>query len=106
MRKWKNNEQIKAMAKELSQKIYVKTNQGEMWRRSTEAESESLFEIFYPALMTLNYFHSEQGAGQRKLDDGVVNMAEFSQLVKLPNANSYITTYCPLKEVLRTWEEE
>jgi hypothetical protein len=33
-------------------------------------------------------------------------MAEFCTITRLPNANSYITTYCPLREVLRNWEVE
>lgn len=102
----KHNNQIEAMAHELSQKIYVMGDRDENWRASTESEKGILYDIFVTALETLNFYHSATDANQRGLDDGVVNMAEFMTLHKLPYANSYITTYCPLKEVLRNWETE
>lgn len=111
IRKWKNANQIDAMAHELSQKIYVEFTdengkQSEEWRSPTETEKKILYDIFHSALLTLNFYHSAHGDHQRGLDDGVVNMAEFCTITRLPNANSYITTYCPLREVLRNWETE
>lgn len=102
----KNNEQIESMAHELSQKIYVEEERNENWRASTEAEKVILYDIFVTALETLNFYHSAKGDHQKGLDDGAVNMAEFMTIHKLPYANSYITTYCPLREVLRNWETE
>ena len=102
----KHNEQIEAMAHELSQKIYVMEDRDEKWRSSTETEKGILHNIFVSALETLNFYHSATGDYQRGLDDGAINMAEFMTIEKLPYANSYITTYCPLREVLRNWETE
>lgn len=101
---WKPANQIEEMARELSQKIYVVTD--DKWRSSTETEMEILYDIFHSALQTLNYYHSAHGTRQQGLDEGVVNMAEFCTITRLPNANSYITTYCPLRKVLRNWETE
>lgn len=102
----KHNKEIEVIAHELSKTIYVNEERDERWRASTESEKGILYDIFVTALETLNFYHSATDANQRGLDDGVVNMAEFMTLHKLPYANSYITTYCPLKQVLRNWETE
>lgn len=107
-RVWRTDTEIGDLAHELSRRIYLREtpDHKEMWRDATETEEKLLYEIFRPALATLNYYHSAIGDHQAGLDDGVVNMAELCALYKLPQANSYISVYCPLREVLRNWERK
>lgn len=106
-RVWVPNDKLEEMANELAQKIYVETPKIDgHWRDATEAEKRILYDIFYTALETLNFYHSAIGDHQTGMDDGVVNMAEFLTLAKLPYANSYLSVYCPLRKVLRNWKCE
>ncbi len=106
-RVWKPEGQIKEIAQELAQKIYVETSDGDgHWRFTTEKEEEILWEIFDLALSTLNFYHSGHDDLQRGMDDGVIHMAEACTIRRLPHANSYLTTYCVLKKIVREWERE
>lgn len=106
MRIWKKEAELKEIAHKLSGRIF----ENERWRDTTTAEADKLYNIFYPALLTLNYYHSSQGEYGRGLDDGVINAAEYAGIAQFgrrpDKVNSYVTIYCPLRRVVRDWETE
>lgn len=99
---YKNNQQVKEIAIQISQKITIRTyNRGssnDEERKSTEEEKAIIFRIAYGALLTLNTTN-DNNAEQK-----IIDCAEYTINQFLPDCNGYNTIYCPLKKALREWE--
>lgn len=112
MRKYVNHEQLKQWANSIAETITVRAclNGGDIKRKALKAEREVLYNIALSALYTLNCEYCRR---DEKYYDGAVSAAidsaEYAALiflngkVKGGTIQSYITVYCPLREIVKNW---
>lgn len=104
----KTPEQLDLMVKELSNIIYIRTDDHrDVKREATETEKRTLYTIFYSALAAMNYYrHQSTKEIMDAHDKGIINMAEFTVDRLIPNVNGYLSVYIPLHDVIKTWGKE
>lgn len=104
----KTPEQLDLMANELSNVIYIRTDDyRDVKREATEIEKRMLYNVFRSALSALNHYrHQPTTEIMNAHDKGIIDMAEFAVDRLIPNVNGYLSVYIPLHEVIKTWEKE
>lgn len=99
-RVYKAEQELRNMARELSNTIYARSENGSLILPATDVERDTLFNIFYGALLELN----------RKTDHtweyAIQNTAEMTADLFMPYINGYDTVFMPLNKVLKNWERE
>lgn len=70
-------------------------------RPTTQEEHEVLYNLAYSALLGLNA--GEAARQTTAAEDAILNAIEYTCILMLPEANSYLTIYCPLRNVLEQW---
>lgn len=114
MRKHKSESELRAIAEAISDRIYIDRNGcGEAWRKATRKQKEITYGVIYGALLGLDW--GEKVRSTSDIEQGIVDTAEFTWDIMIKpyakledgrSVNGYITIYCPLKKVLKEWEEE
>lgn len=89
---------------EITIRTYVNGNSEDNKRKATAREQATIFNVLYGALLALN--HTEEARKDETVENAIINAAEFTLMQFIPNCNTYITIYTPLKNILRTWETE
>ena len=97
------SEELKKIADEYSDEVvirsYVDSCSSDDRRETTLAEKEILNKILYAAMVSYGY-RNEDNHGSI---DAVLDMAEFTLMQFLPEANTYDTVYIPLRKITETW---
>lgn len=109
MRKFLEAESLKFMANLISDTITIRTyddggNSDDKTRPSTKEERKIIYNIAYGALHTLNY--GEKMRSSKEMAQAVIDNAEITLDLFLPDCNGYNTIYCPLQALIRDWEED
>lgn len=114
IREHKMESELKGMAFDISQRIAIRTYDGgnsrDEWRDADDAESRALFNIAFGALLTLNWGEDNRGRNSGAVQ-AIIDAAEFTcdlfiREIHGEECNGYMTMYCPLKKIVREWEEE
>lgn len=109
MRKYLDVESLKFMANLISDTITIRTydergNSNDKTRPATKEEQKIIYNITYGALHTLNY--GKQMRSSKEMTQAVIDNAEITLDLFIPNCNGYDTMYCPLQAIIREWEED
>lgn len=98
---YKNESELREMALEMSQKIYMRSE--DTFRQATEEESKVLYNVLYGALFTVN----ETGNSFTDRDKLIIlHDAENIADNFFPDMNGYQTVYLPLASFIDKWHEE
>ena len=99
-----SEEELKEIANEYSNEIvirsYVDGCSFDDRRKTTLSEKKIIYKILYAAMISYGYRNEENGGSI----DAVLDMAEFTLMQFLPEANSYDTVYIPLRKITKTWQ--
>lgn len=94
-----NEAQLKEIARDIAGSIvirdYVDGCSRDTRRTATKPEREIIQNIAYGAMIAYSY----RGASI----DSILDMAEFTLMQFIPEANTYDTIYIPLRKVTETW---
>lgn len=109
MRKYKAEKELREIAKQHSEYITVCTPNGEKKRKATKRQNETLYGLFYGALLGLNF--GETARSTREMEQAIIDATEFQADILFRNLlkedeslQGYITVYCPLQKIVREWE--
>lgn len=106
MRKYLDADMLKFMAKHMAKNITIRTyengNSKDEKRPATKEEQKIIYNVAYGALHTLNY--GEQMRSSKEMTQAVIDNAEITLDLFIPNCNGYDTMYCPLQKIVRDWE--
>ena len=104
--KWKQEAVLRAMVEPYTQTIIIRTyengNSRDTRRAATDEESKILFKILYGAISSIN-FHTRNDNGKI---EAIINGAEFTGDLFIPDMNGYNSVYIPLKSIVKNWEKE
>lgn len=105
MKNYKTEEQLKKQATAISETITIRTykngNSEDTKRRTTVKEKKVIFEIVYSALLAFNC--NDMNRNSDDIAQAIIDTAEYMVGRFLPDCNGYNTIYCPLKKVVREW---
>lgn len=105
MKEHKTETELKGIATEIAETITIRHYNGgnskDKQRKSTAKEKEIIFKIAYGALLSINW-HLEPNTSS--LNSAILNTAEFTVNLFLPDCNGYDTIYCPLRKAIREWD--
>lgn len=82
---------------------YLMVNYGEM-QRTTHEEHKIFFNLFYGALLGMNWHCQELDANDKI--QAIINTAEYQFDLFLPDYSGYNNIYNPLKRIWYAWEEK
>lgn len=107
-RMFRSEGQLKEKAMALSKRIVIRTynrgNSTDTCRKSTKKEEEIIYKLAYGALLGLNW--NEKTRDSEDMSQAIIDTAEFTINLFLPDCNGYDTLYLPLKKILRDWKKE
>lgn len=107
MRTHKSELELREIATKLSKQITIRTytggNSKDTTRASTSEEKETIYKIIYGSLLGLNW--GEDTRNNPKIEQSIIDTAEFIANLFLPECNGYNTIYCPLKEIITNWDK-
>lgn len=105
MKEHKTEIELKEIATKISETITIRAykngNSEDKQRKSTAKEKDIIFKIAYGALLSLNW-HLESNSSETT--SAIINTAEFTVNLFLPDCNGYDTIYCPLRKATREWD--
>lgn len=105
MKNYKTEEQLKKQAAAISETITIRTckngNSEDTKRITTAEEKKIIFEIAYGALLGFNC--NDKNRNSDDIAQAIIDTAEYMVDIFLPDCNGYDTIYCPLKKVVREW---
>ena len=109
MRKYLESDMLKFMAEQMAKTITIRTydekgNSNDENRPATKEEQKIIYNIAYGALHTLNY--GKQMRSSKDMTQAVIDNAEMTLDLFIPDCNGYDTIYCPLQAIIREWEED
>lgn len=106
MRIHKAETELKAIAEAISEEVVIRTyhngNSNDTRRKSNETEKAIIYRIAYGALLGLNW--GDDCRSSRLAEQKIIDSAEFTINLFLPECNGYDTIYLPLKKALANWE--
>lgn len=108
MRAHKSEAELKTIADGISRKIvirfYERGNSKDEEREPSTSEREYIYKVAYGALLGLNLDQITRSSAVAA--DAIINASEYILNQFLLDCNGYDTIYCPLKKVVREWENE
>lgn len=108
VRAHKTEAELREMAEGISQEIVIRTyengNSRDTRRKTTAKEKGIIYRVAYGALLALN--HGEEVRSSRLAEQFIVDSAEFTIDLFIPDCNGYDTMYNPLKKALANWAKE
>lgn len=108
VRVYKKESELKEIAEGISQEIVIRTyengNSKDIRRKASKPEKDIIFKVAYGALLALNY--GEDSRSSRLAEQKIIDAAEFTIDLFIPNCNGYDTMYNPLKKALANWAKE
>ena len=94
-----NEAQLKEIARDIAGSIvirdYVNGSSRDTRREATDPEKEIIRNIAYGAMLAYGYRGHDL--------EGIIDMAEFTVRLFIPDCNGYDTIYIPLRNVTETW---
>ena len=107
-REVKTEAELKEIAEAMSETIMIRTyengNSNDTRRKTTKPEKAIIYKIAYGALLALN--HGEEVRSSRMAEQSIVDSAEYTIDLFIPECNGYDTIYIPLKKALASWKKE
>jgi hypothetical protein len=108
MRSHKTEAELKAIAEAIAGAITIRTydangNSTDTKRHSTTEEQQVIFKIAYGALLGINC--DKVGRNDGRITQAIIDTAEYTIDLFLPDCNGYDTIYCPLKTALENWND-
>lgn len=108
VRQHKPEAELKEIAEGISQEVVIRTyengNSNDTRRKTTKPEKAIIYKIAYGALLALN--HGEEVRSSRMAEQSIVDSAEYTIDLFIPECNGYDTIYIPLKKALASWTKE
>lgn len=72
------------------------------YKKDEESSAKAIiYKIAYGALLALN--HGEEVRSSRSMEQSIIDSAEFTTDLFIPECNGYDTMYIPLKKAIREW---
>lgn len=106
MRKYLEPDMLKFMAEQMAKNITIRTydrgDSKDEKRSATNDEQKIIYNIAYGALHTLNY--GKQMRFSKDMAQAVIDNAEITLDLFIPDCNGYDTMYCPLQAIIKEWE--
>ena len=93
-----------AMSETIMIRTYENGNSNDTRRKTTKPEKAIIYKIAYGALLALN--HGEEVRSSRMAEQSIIDTAEYTIDLFIPECNGYDTIYIPLKKALANWEKE
>lgn len=107
-REVKTEAELKEIAEAMSETIMIRTyengNSKDTRRKTTKPEKAIIYKIAYGALLALN--HGEDSRSSRLAEQKIIDTAEFTIDLFIPDCNGYDTMYIPLKKAVAEWTKE
>ena len=96
---------LRYWATQVAKTIVIRTmnngNSSDVRRPTTQEEHDILYKLVYSALLGLNA--GETARQTRAAEDAIVNSIEYTCNLFFPEANGYLTIYCPLRNICEEW---
>ena len=107
MRKHMSETELKSIAEGISESIVIRYYDGgtshDVRRVPTTEQKETLYKILFGALLGLNW--GETNRSNKIAEDAIINAAEFTTHLFLPDINGYDSVYIPLRKAVSEWEQ-
>lgn len=108
VRQHKPEAKLKEIAEGISQEVVIRTYENgssrDTRRKATAKEKAIIYRVAYGALLALN--HGEEARSSRLAEQSIVDGAEFTIDLFIPDCNGYDTMYRPLKKAITEWTKE
>lgn len=105
VRAYKTEAELREVAEAISEEIVIRTiengNSRDTRRKATVKEKAI---IYRGALLALN--HGEDSRSSRLAEQKIIDTAEFTIDLFIPDCNGYDTMYIPLKKAVANWTKE
>ena len=103
MRVYKEESELRAIAEGIVAEIVTENCNGRHRRKTNKEEQKHIYAIAYGALLGLNW--GEDCRSNPKMEQAIIDTAEFTLNQFLRYQNGYDTIYLPLKKAIKDWEE-
>lgn len=108
VREHKKESELKEIAEGISQEIVIRTFENgssrDTRRKATVKEKAIIYRVAYGALLALN--HGEDSRSSQLAEQKIIDTAEFTIDLFIPDCNGYDTMYIPLKKAVANWAKE
>ena len=102
MRIYKTESELREIAEKIAEEIVVRGHSIDTRRPSSASEHQVIFNVAYGALLGLNW--GDACRNSRDMTQAIIDTAEYTLDLFLPNVNGYDTIYNPLQDAVRDWE--
>lgn len=96
---------LRYWAAQVAKTIVIRTmdngNSNDVRRPTTQEEQEVLYKLTYSALLGLNAGETNRQA--KAAEDAIINSIEYTFNLFFPEANGYLSIYCPLRDICEEW---
>ena len=108
IRAHKTEAELREMAEAISEEVVIRTyengNSSDTRRKASAKEKVIIYRIAYGALLGLNW--GEDCRSSRLAEQKIIDTAEYTVDLFIPDCNGYDTIYIPLKKALANWAKE
>lgn len=106
-RVYKSEAELLIIAKKIASAVVIRNYENggkEIQRKPTKRESDIIYKVAYGALLGLNY--GDDVRNSPSSEQAIIDTAEFTINIFLPDCNGYNIMYIPLKNAIKHWEIE
>ena len=108
VRQHKPEAELKEIAEGISQEVVIRTyengNSRDTRRKAIVKEKAIIYRVAYGALLGLNW--GEDCRSSQLAEQKIIDTAEFTIGLFIPDCNGYDTIYIPLKKAVANWTKE